>query len=56
MSNTKNTNQKVTTITHEFFGNLDIIQAEGGFSVPKNRLKEEKLCKHLRNYTSSKLS
>ena len=30
MSNTKNTNQKVTTITHEFFGNLEIIQAEGG--------------------------
>lgn len=35
MSNTKNTNQKVTTITHEFFGNLDIIQAEGGFLYPK---------------------
>ena len=30
MGNTKNTNQKVTTITHELFGNLDIIQAEGG--------------------------
>ena len=35
---------------------VEIKEGDKYVSVPKNRLKEEKLCKYLRNYPFSKLS